>query len=262
MTETFQVTMEKMVYGGDCIGRLPDGRAVFVPFVLPGEQVEIEIVEEKKRFAKGRPVRIIEASPDRITPRCIHFGICGGCQYQEIDYAKQLETKQAIMLDQLQRIAGLDDPPLRPIVPSPSPWNYRNYCPVPPRPVRRTGLYRGGWQTPAADQRVSPPPGRDQRHLAADRAGGRIGRFPPGNPPGLVQRCHADHGGRGREAAGIRRGYPHLRGLHAAECPSDGFGGRGSPRLHPSGTEFHGLSPILLPSEHTYGRKNGPAFAG
>ncbi len=126
MTETFQVTMEKMVYGGDCIGRLPDGRAVFVPFVLPGEQVEIEIVEEKKRFAKGRPVRIVEASPDRITPRCIHFGICGGCQYQEIDYAKQLETKQAVMLDQLQRIAGLDDPPLRPIVPSPSPWNYRN----------------------------------------------------------------------------------------------------------------------------------------
>lgn len=126
MAETFQVRMEKMVYGGDCLGRLPDGRAVFVPFVLPGELVQIEIVEDKKRYAKARPVTILETSPDRITPRCIHFGVCGGCQYQELDYAKQLAVKQAIMLDQLQRIAGIDAPPLQSIVPSPSPWNYRN----------------------------------------------------------------------------------------------------------------------------------------
>ncbi len=127
MAETYQVTMEKMVYGGDCMGHLPDGHAVFVPFVLPGEQVQVEIVEDKKRFAKGRALSIIQASPDRITPRCIHFGICGGCQYQELDYAKQLEVKQTVMLDQIQRIAKIDDPPLQPIVPSSSPWNYRNY---------------------------------------------------------------------------------------------------------------------------------------
>jgi 23S rRNA (uracil1939-C5)-methyltransferase len=127
MAEMYQVTMEKLVYGGDCMGRLPDGRAIFVPFVLPGEQVMVEIVEDKKRFAKGRPVQIIQASPDRITPRCAHFGICGGCQYQNLDYAKQLEAKQAIMLDQLQRLGGIQEPPLNPIVPSPNPWNYRNY---------------------------------------------------------------------------------------------------------------------------------------
>lgn len=127
MAETYQVTMEKMVYGGDCMGHLPDGRAVFVPFVLPGEQVTVEIVEEKKRFAKGRAVGIATASPDRITPRCIHFEVCGGCQYQELDYTKQLEVKQAILLDQLQRLGGIENPPLQPIVPSPSPWNYRNY---------------------------------------------------------------------------------------------------------------------------------------
>lgn len=127
MAETYQVTMEKMVYGGDCMGHLPDGRAIFVPFVLPGEQVMVEIVEDKKRFAKGRPVQVIQASPDRIEPRCGHFGICGGCQYQNLDYAKQLEAKQAIMLDQLQRLGGIEAPPLQPIVPSPSPWNYRNY---------------------------------------------------------------------------------------------------------------------------------------
>jgi 23S rRNA (uracil1939-C5)-methyltransferase len=127
MAETYQVTMEKLVYGGDCMGRLPDGRAIFVPFVLPGEQVSVEIVEEKKRFAKGRAVSIVQPSPDRITPRCAHFGICGGCQYQHLDYAKQLEAKPAIMLDQLQRIGKIENPPLQPIVPSPSPWNYRNY---------------------------------------------------------------------------------------------------------------------------------------
>ena len=127
MTETYQVTMEKLVYGGDCMGHLPDGRAIFVPFVLPGEQVTVEIVEDKKRFAKGRAVGITVASPDRIAPRCIHFEICGGCQYQNVDYTKQLEIKQAILLDQLQRLGGIENPPLQPIIPSPSPWNYRNY---------------------------------------------------------------------------------------------------------------------------------------
>lgn len=124
--ETFQVTMEKMVYGGDCLGRLPDGRAVFVPFVLPDEVVRIEVTEDKKRYARGMPLELIEASPDRITPRCIHFGECGGCQYQNIDYAKQLAVKEAIMKDQFQRIAKIENPPIRPVVPSPTPWHYRN----------------------------------------------------------------------------------------------------------------------------------------
>lgn len=127
MAETFQVKMEKMVYGGDSLGRLPDGRAVFVPFVLPGEVVQIELVDEKKRFARAWPVEVIEASPDRIAPRCIHFGACGGCQYQNLDYAKQLELKEAIISDQFQRIGKIENPPLQPIVPSPTPWNYRNH---------------------------------------------------------------------------------------------------------------------------------------
>ncbi len=124
--EIVQVTMEKMVYGGECLGRLPDGRAVFVPFVLPGEVVQIEITEDKKRYARGWPFEWLEVSPDRITPRCIHFGACGGCQYQILDYAKQLEMKQAIMKDQFQRIAKMEDPPIQPVVPSPNPWHYRN----------------------------------------------------------------------------------------------------------------------------------------
>jgi 23S rRNA (uracil1939-C5)-methyltransferase len=127
MAETYEVKMDKLIYGGDCLGRLPDGRAVFVPYVLPGEVVRVEIVDDKKRFARGRPVEWLETSPDRINPRCIHFSECGGCQYQNLDYEDQLQAKQEIMIDQLQRIGKIENPPVEPIIPSPNPWNYRNF---------------------------------------------------------------------------------------------------------------------------------------
>jgi 23S rRNA (uracil1939-C5)-methyltransferase len=127
MTETFTLIMEKMVAGGDCLSRLPDGRAVFVPFVLPGETVSVEVVDEKTRYARAKPIDILTASPERITPRCIHFGECGGCQYQHLAYEHQLTLKEDLLRDQFQRIANIDDPPIQPIVPSPDPWNYRNH---------------------------------------------------------------------------------------------------------------------------------------
>jgi 23S rRNA (uracil1939-C5)-methyltransferase len=127
MAETFTIKIEKMVAGGDCLGRLPDGRAVFVPFVLPGETVRINLTDEKKRYARGFPLDVIDRSPNRITPRCIHFGECGGCQYQHLDYAKQLALKEELLRDQFQRIANIENPPIQPIVPSPNPWHYRNH---------------------------------------------------------------------------------------------------------------------------------------
>jgi 23S rRNA (uracil1939-C5)-methyltransferase len=127
MPETYRIKIEKMVFGGDGLGRLPDGRAVFVPFVLPEEIVRVEIREDKKRFAKGWPVEILEPSPDRIQPLCIHFGECGGCQYQHLNYSKQLSLKEAILKDQFQRIGKIEEPPILPIHPSPSPTNYRNF---------------------------------------------------------------------------------------------------------------------------------------
>ena len=126
MTETYLVTMEKLVYGGDCLGRLPDGRAVFVPFVLPGEQVQVTLTEDKPRYARGLPVDWVTTSPDRISPRCAHFTICGGCQYQHFDYAKQLTVKETILRDQFERIGKVENPPIQPIVPALSPWHYRN----------------------------------------------------------------------------------------------------------------------------------------
>ena len=127
MTEIFEVEMEKLVYGGDCLGRLPDGRAVFVPFVLPGEIVRVEIIDDKKRFARAIPVELIQASPERISPRCIHFGECGGCQYQNLAYPDQLKAKEAIVRDQFERIGKIENPPIQPIIPSTAPWYYRNY---------------------------------------------------------------------------------------------------------------------------------------
>jgi len=127
MAETFTVKMDKLVYGGDCLGRLPDGRAVFVPFVLPGEVVRVEILEDKKSFARGWPVEWLEISPERIQPRCKHFGECGGCQYQYLEYEDQLAAKKDIMIDQFQRLGKIENPPVKEVVPSPNPWNYRNF---------------------------------------------------------------------------------------------------------------------------------------
>jgi 23S rRNA (uracil1939-C5)-methyltransferase len=127
MAKTFTIKMEKMVAGGDCLGRLPDGRAVFVPFVLPGETVRVNLVEEKKRYARGLPDEVIESAPERITPRCIHFTECGGCQYQHLEYAHQLALKEDLIKDQFQRIANIENPPIQTIVPSPHPWYYRNH---------------------------------------------------------------------------------------------------------------------------------------
>ena len=124
---TFDIQLEKLTYGGDAMGRLEDGRAVFVPFGLPGERVRVRLVEEKKNFARGELLEILEPSPERIVAKCKHFGECGGCHYQNLAYDAQLKAKTEIVRDQLQRIAKIEDPPVQPMVGSPNPWNYRNH---------------------------------------------------------------------------------------------------------------------------------------
>ncbi len=122
-----EIRLEKFTYGGDALGRLPGGRAVFVPFGLPGERVQIRIVQEKKNFARGELLEILDPSPQRITAKCIHFGKCGGCHYQHLPYETQLEAKTEILRDQLQRIGKIDEPRVQPMVGCPNPWNYRNH---------------------------------------------------------------------------------------------------------------------------------------
>jgi len=124
---TFDVTLEKLTYGGEAMGRLPDGRAVFVPFGLPNEQVRVELTEDKKNFARGKLVELLKASPERIEPKCKHFGKCGGCHYQNLPYEKQLQAKTEILRDQLQRIGKIENPQIRQMIASPLEWNYRNH---------------------------------------------------------------------------------------------------------------------------------------
>lgn len=126
-SEIFKIRLEKLTYGGDAMGRLEDGRAVFIPFGLPGERVRVRLTEEKRNFARGELVEMLEASPQRIAPRCIHFGECGGCHYQNLSYEDQLQVKKEILRDQLTRIGKIENPPVYETVPSPSPWNYRNH---------------------------------------------------------------------------------------------------------------------------------------
>jgi 23S rRNA (uracil1939-C5)-methyltransferase len=124
------LSIEKLIYGGDGLARTPaaaDGRsmAVFVPFVLPGERVDVEVRQEKPGFARGSVTQLIEASPDRVEARCPYFRQCGGCHYQHIPYELQLEFKAEILRETLQRIAKIELESEIHLHASP-PWSYRN----------------------------------------------------------------------------------------------------------------------------------------
>jgi 23S rRNA (uracil1939-C5)-methyltransferase len=124
--EPFELNLTGMAHGGAALGRY-DGRVIFVPYTLPGERVSARITEDKGRFARGEALQVLDASPDRVSPRCPHFGPgrCGGCQWQHVDYPAQLALKQEVMIDQLQRIGKFEQPNVLPTLPSPHPWTYR-----------------------------------------------------------------------------------------------------------------------------------------
>jgi 23S rRNA (uracil1939-C5)-methyltransferase len=117
------VSIEKPVYGGAFLGRL-EGKAVFVPLALPGEEVRARMIDEKRGYATAEVEEIVAASPQRIAPVCRYFGSCGGCHYQQTNYATQLDFKQAILRETLER-GGVRAPENINVL-SAHPWNYRN----------------------------------------------------------------------------------------------------------------------------------------
>ncbi len=117
--------IEDIAFGGKGVGR-EQGKAIFVPYTIEDELVSAEIVREKKQFAEAELIEVKESSPDRVPPQCPYFGRCGGCAYQHISYEHQLAIKWRQVRDALHRIGKLKDVPMRPIIPSPRHYAYRN----------------------------------------------------------------------------------------------------------------------------------------
>jgi tRNA/tmRNA/rRNA uracil-C5-methylase (TrmA/RlmC/RlmD family) len=145
--EQLTLTIQDIAFGGEGVGRASvssaeavsaestvldprpsvlDSFVVFVPFVLVGEVVEVEITEVKKNFARAKLLRVVKPSPERAEPACRYFGQCGGCQYQHIDYPAQLRLKHKQIADLFQRIGGFEQARIAPVIPCPRPYGYRN----------------------------------------------------------------------------------------------------------------------------------------
>src|SRR5205085_469331 len=124
IVSNFEVTVEKLVYGGDGLARL-DGRVVFAPYVLPGERVRVEGVQEKPGLVKARLIDVLESAPERVPPPCPYFGRCGGCHYQHAPYDYQLQVKEQILREELRRL-GKIEPPENIDRYAGEPWGYRN----------------------------------------------------------------------------------------------------------------------------------------
>ncbi len=145
-----QLKIEKLVYGGEGIARLVDeksgrAKAVFVPFVGPDEVVEASIIEEKPGFARARADKILQPSPARIEPPCPYFLRCGGCQYQHLEYAAQVQAKAQILEETLGRTAKLKlDRPIQTHAGEPYRYRNRTRMRVVHDPEFAVGYYRYG----------------------------------------------------------------------------------------------------------------------
>ncbi len=110
---------------GNAIARI-DNQVVFVPMLIPGDVVDIRVRKKRRKYLEGSVVRFHEYSPDRISPRCAHFGVCGGCKWQHLPYDKQLFWKEKQVKDNLTRIGKLDIPEMDPVIGSSEIFLYRN----------------------------------------------------------------------------------------------------------------------------------------
>lgn len=164
--------VERIAFGGAGICRLPDGMVCFVPFVAPGEVVEAKVVSRKKNHARGELVRVVAAAEERVEPPCPVFGRCGGCQYQHLDYALQLEIKRGHVADAISRIAGIKDPPVEATRPSPLTHGYRNRISIHTR-AGKTGFFAAGSGRVVDVGRCA---------LASDEVNARLARYRSSRP--------------------------------------------------------------------------------
>ncbi len=158
--DELRLTVDRLAYGGEAVGR-HEGLVVFASGAAPGETVRVRVRRVQRRHVEADVVSVEKASPERVTPRCVHFAQgCGGCIWQHVDYAGQLRAKEAAVGDSLARLGGLHDLPLRPIIPAPNPWHYRNKMEFAFHPEGVLGLHpRGAWHSilPLHECFLAPP---------------------------------------------------------------------------------------------------------
>ena len=119
--------IEDLADGQKCVARLDDGQVVFVHGpVAVGDNVSAQVFKMKKNYLEAKMIEVIDPSPSRVTPKCTHFGICGGCKWQHIDYSDQLQLKAKQVRDALDHIGGFSDPPMEGPIPAPEQFHYRN----------------------------------------------------------------------------------------------------------------------------------------
>jgi 23S rRNA (uracil1939-C5)-methyltransferase len=123
--EEVDLRIDSLAYGGNGVART-NGFVVFVRRGLPGDLVRARVTKVKRNHAEAVAVDVLEPGPDRVDAPCAHFPACGGCRFQDLAYAAQLDSKERQVRDALVRLAGLPEPPLEPIVPAESPYFYRN----------------------------------------------------------------------------------------------------------------------------------------
>ena len=119
------ITIEEIGAEGNAIAHV-DGMVVFVPFVVPGDVVDLQLTRKKKNYAEGRAVAIKKPSDRRVEPVCPHFGTCGGCRWQTVHYEEQLAAKQKQVRDNLERLGHVDCSGMRSISGSDDIYQYRN----------------------------------------------------------------------------------------------------------------------------------------
>lgn len=120
-----ELEVDKLALGGRGLARI-QGIVVFTPYALPGQRIRARITKVKKRHAEAQILDVLHASEHEVTPPCPHFGICGGCLWQHLDYAEQLKWKQRFVQDSIERTAQIDDISVFPTLPSPEVYRYRN----------------------------------------------------------------------------------------------------------------------------------------
>src|SRR5690348_8523905 len=123
--EELELDVESLAYGGNGVARL-DGFVVFVRRGLPGDVVRARVTKVKRSHAEALATEVLVAGPARVEAPCAHYPACGGCRFQDLDYAVQVEAKEQQVREALRRIAGIAEPPLEPIVPAEDVFFYRN----------------------------------------------------------------------------------------------------------------------------------------